>query len=132
VPKETKLVGVRIRGTQDLRLFRPDVEVPVLRGTAVSVSNKEGYIWTTGYVPRLRTYPGFETPKPILVEINRGDGDLSTVMRDVLALTKLNYNSCDYSSGMPLTLKFADRVGEILTASPKGLKAPPLPFRFYI
>jgi hypothetical protein len=73
-----------------------------------------------------------ETPKPILVEINRGDGDLSTVMRDVLALTKLNYNSCDYSSGLPVTLKFADRVGEILTASPKGLNAPPLPFRFYI
>lgn len=132
VPVETKLVGVRIRATQDLRLFRPDVEVPVLRGTAVSVSRREGYLWTTGYVPRLRTYPGFETPKPILIDINRGDGDLSTVMRDVLALTKINYNACDYSSGMPVTLKFADRVGEILTASPKGMNAPPLPFRFYI
>jgi hypothetical protein len=28
--------------------------------------------------------------------------------------------------------KFAGQVGEILTASPKGLQAPPLPFRFYI
>jgi len=53
-------------------------------------------------------------------------------MRDVLALTKLNYNSCDYSSGLPVTLKFADRVGEILMASPKGMNAPPLPFRYYI
>jgi hypothetical protein len=106
--------------------------VPVLRGTAVSITKREGYLWTTGYIPRLRTYPGFETPKPILVDLNRGEGDLSTVMRDVLALTKLNYNACDYSSGMPVTLKFADRVGEILTASPKGLNAPPLPFRFYI
>src|SRR6266849_5940116 len=132
VPKKTKLVGVRIRATQDLRLFRPDVEVPVLRGTSVSISKREGYLWTTGYVPRLRTYPGFETPKPILVDINRGEGDLSTVMRDVLALTKLNYNSCDYSSGLPVTLKFADRVGEIMMASPKGMNAPPLPFRYYI
>ena len=48
-------------------------------------------------------------------------------MRDVLALTKVNYNACDYSSGLPVTLKFADRVGEILTASPRGKKAPPLP-----
>jgi hypothetical protein len=128
----TKLVGVRIRPTQDLRLFRPDADVPVLRGTAVTMSKREGYLWTTGYVPRLRTYPGFETPKPILVEVNRGDRELITVMGDVLALTKVNYNACDYSSGLPVTLKFADRVGEILTASPRGMKAPPLPFRFYI
>lgn len=131
-PEKTKLVGVRIRPTQDLRLFRPDTDVPVLRGTAVTMSKREGYLWTTGYVPRLRTYPGFETPKPILVEINRGDGELITVMRDVLALTKVNYNACDFASGLPVTLKFADRVGEILTASPTGMQAPPLPFRFYI
>ena len=130
--KETRLVGVRIRPTQDLRLFRPSVDVPVLRGTSVTMSKREGYLWTTGYVPRLRTYPGFETPKPILVEINRGEADLKTVMADVLALTKINYNACDFASGLPVTLKFADRVGEILTASPRGLEAPPLPFRFYI
>jgi hypothetical protein len=131
-PASRRLVGGRIRPTQDLRLFRPDADVPVLRGTAVTMSKREGYLWTTGYVPRLRTYPGFEIPKPILVEVNRGDGELMTVMRDVLALTKVNYNACDYSSGLPVTLKFADRVGEILTASPRGMKAPPLPFRFYI
>jgi len=132
VPSETKLVGVRIRATQDLRVFRPTASLPVLRGTAITVSKREGYLWTTGYIPRLRTYPGFETPKPVLIEINRGDGDLLAVMQDVLALTKVNYNACDYSSGLPVTLKFADRVGEILTASPKAISAPPLPFRFYI
>ncbi len=132
VPSETKLVGVRIRPSQDLRLFRPDSDMPVLRGTAVTMSKREGYLWTTGYIPRLRTYPGFETPKPIVVEVNRGEPDLMTVMRDVLALTKINYNACDYASGLPVTLKFADRVGEILTASPRGMEAPPMPFRYYI
>jgi len=132
VPPETKLVGVRIRATQDLRLFRPNTDTPVLRGTAVTMSKREGYLWTTGYIPRLRTYPGFETPKPLLVEVNRGERDLMTVMSDVLALTKVNYNACDFSSGLPVTLKFADRVGEILTASPRGMEAPPMPFRFYI
>jgi hypothetical protein len=132
VPPETKLVGVRIRQTQDLRLFRPDTDMPVLRGTAVTMSRREGYLWSTGYIPRLRTYPGFETPKPLLVEINRGDDDLVKVMGDVLSLTKINYNACDFASGQPVTLKFADRVGEILTASPRGMEAPPMPFRFYI
>ena len=128
----TRLVGVRIRSSQELRLFRPNANVPVLRGTAVAISRNEGYLWTNGYVPRLRTYPGFETPKPVQIDINRGTANLMTVMADVLALTKVNYNACDFSSGLPVTLKFADRVGEILTASPKGLQAPPLPFRFYI
>jgi hypothetical protein len=132
VPYETKLVGVRIRQTQDLRLFRPDTDMPVLRGTAVTMSKREGYLWTTGYTPRLRTYPGFETPKPLLVEITRGEDDLVKVMGDVLGLTKINYNACDFASGQPVTLKFADRVGEILTASPRGMEAPPMPFRFYI
>jgi hypothetical protein len=40
-------------------------------------------------------------------------------MADVLALTEVNHNACDYVSGLPVTLKFADRVGEILTASPR-------------
>ena len=132
VPSETKLVGVRIRQTQDLRLFRANSDMPVLRGTAVTMSKREGYLWTTGYIPRLRTYPGFETPKPLLVEINRGEDDLVKVMGDVLGLTKINYNACDFASGQPVTLKFADRVGEILTASPRGMEAPPMPFRFYI
>jgi hypothetical protein len=77
-------------------------------------------------------YPGFETPKPVAINVDYGTVDLLTVMSDVLALTKVNYNACDFSSGLPVTLKFADRVGEILTASPRGLRAPPLPFRFYI
>jgi hypothetical protein len=54
------------------------------------------------------------------------------VLTDVLALTKVNYNACDFASGLPVTLKFADRVGEILMASPRTAAAPPLPFRFYI
>jgi hypothetical protein len=133
VPAETKqFVGVRIRSTHDLKLFRPNADVPVLRGIAITTSKREGYLWTTGYIPRLRTYPGFETPKSVLVDINRGNGDLDVVLRDVLGLTKVNYNSCDYASGLPVTLKFADRVGEILLASPRGRDAPPLPFRFYI
>ena len=50
-----------------------------------------------------------------------------------MALTKLNYNSADYSATLPVTLGFADAVGEILMAAPEdGLPVPPLPFRYYI
>lgn len=66
------------------------------------------------------------------IEISRGDADIQQVMADVLALTKLNYNACIYGDGVPVTLRFADSVGEILTAAPRRADLPPLPFRYYI
>jgi len=84
-------------------------------------------------IPRLRTYPGRGVPNPIYINICRGDAEIRTVMADVLALTKLNYNSCSFGDGKPVTLKFADAVGEILTAGPTSqVSAPPLPFKYYI
>lgn len=57
--------------------------------------------------------------------------DLTQVMQDVLGLTKLNFNACIYGDGTPVTLRFADDVGEILTAAPIA-NLPPLPFKHYI
>jgi hypothetical protein len=48
-----------------------------------------------------------------------------------MALTKLNYNSSKFGGGSPVTLRFADAVGEILTAGPLESNAP-LSFKFYI
>ena len=132
VPSTTSLVGVRIQKGDDMRLFRPAASTPVLRGTAVEIGPRNAYLWTRGYVPRLAAYQGFETPKPLSVQITHGEADIAQVLADVLALTKVNYNACDFASGLPVTLKFADRVGEILMASPRTASAPPLPFRFYV
>ena len=74
--------------------------------------------------------PGAKCRRGYLIDICRGRADMRTVLRDVLALTKLNYNACTYGDGEPVTLKFADAVGEILTAGP--VAGAPLPFRFYI
>ena len=59
-----------------------------------------------------------EVPNPLTVEVCQGEADIETVLKDVLALTKLNYNTCRYGDGKPITLKFADAVGEVLTAGP--------------
>lgn len=124
------LVGVRIRENSDLKLFRK-AKMPVLRGMAYISSKRMAYLWTKGYIPRLQTYPGREVPNPIQIKINRGKADIDLILRDILGLTKLNYNTCIFGDGVPVTLKFADAVGEILTAGPiKG--DVPLPFKHYI
>ena len=102
-----------------------------MRGTAIIVSDRMAYLWTVGFIPRLETYPGREVPNPTTVDIVRGSADLETVLADLMALTKLNFNSAIFSDGLPVTLRFADLVGEILTAGPTNMKAP-LPFKFYI
>ena len=95
------------------------------------VSDRRGYLWTKGFTPRLDTYPGWETPNPLNIELTRGTADLRQVMIDILGLTKVNFNACVFADGLPVTLKFADAVGEILTAAPVQ-DLPPLPFRHYI
>ncbi|MDZ4746827.1 MAG: hypothetical protein SGJ05_12605 [bacterium] len=131
VPSETSLVGVRIRRAGNIKFFRLDKH-PVLRGTGWMYSDRRGYLWTTGYVPYLQTYAGRETPSPISVDIVRGEADLKTVMSDIMGLTKLNFNSCIYNDGIPVTLRFANSVGEILTAGPVNNAQRPLPFKHYI
>jgi hypothetical protein len=129
---ETKVVGVKIRPVTGFKLFRTKTH-PVLRGIAYLKEQKTGFLWTKGMVPRLRTYPGREVPNPLLIDICRGYADIRVVMEDILALTKLNYNSCAYGDGLPVTLRFANAVGEILTSGPsKKLDVPPLPFKYYI
>ncbi len=130
VPQTTKLVGVQIRNGADVKLFRYGANA-VLRGTALVTSPTSGYLWSRGYIPRLRTYPGREVPNPLTVEIRQGTADIERVINDVMSLTKLNFNAAEYCDGLPVTLRFADLVGEILTAGPITPHAP-LPFKFYI
>ncbi len=130
VPPETKLVGVRIRRQNEIKLFRYGKRPP-LRGTALIRSDRNAYLWTVGFTPRLNTYPGREVPNPVTVDIVKGEADIETVLADLMALTKLNFNSAVFSDGLPVTLRFADLVGEILTAGPSEAVAP-LPFKFYI
>jgi hypothetical protein len=80
----------------------------------------------------MQTYPGRENPNPIRIDVVRGGADIMQVMTDVMALTKVNFNACIYGDGLPVTLRFADSVGEILTAAPERSDYPPLPFKYYI
>lgn len=130
-PPETNLVGVQIADARDdLKLFRPG-EYPVIRGTALRVAEKHAYLWTSGYVPRLDTYMGPETPNPISIKILRGECDLKTVLSDVLGLTKINFNSCLHNDRLPVTIRFANAVGDVLMSAPMEGE-PRLPFKFYI
>lgn len=130
-PRGTNLVGIQIKSTKgDFKLFRTG-NYPVIRGTAAILEERHAFLWTTGYVPRLDTYMGAETPNPIEIIIRRGSCSMPIVLSDILGLTKINFNSCLYNEKLPVTIRFANAVGDVLGAAPMEGE-PKLPFKFYI
>lgn len=131
----TNLVGIVIKDTGGFKLFR-DVEgeasnYGVMRGMALHINEKEAYLITRGFIPRLNTSTSLEVPNPLHIQITRGDADIDTVLKDVLALTKLNYNACIHGDGLPVTLRFSDVIGSILTAT-ENFKTEQRKFMYYI
>ena len=118
VPDGVKLVVCRIRVEKNgPRLFRPG-KYPPIRGTLLKRHNRFGLLYTSGFNPIAGTYEGFEVPAPLGISIQHGDTDLEQVARDVLSLTKLNYNACSFGSAVPITILYSQQIGEILLANP--------------
>ncbi|MCW3641185.1 argonaute/piwi family protein [Burkholderia cenocepacia] len=126
-PPGVKLTAIRVRQDRGgLRLYRydehPNVskrgQHPVQRGVFWQRSERYGLLFTNGFKPRIATYDGFEVPVPLAISIQHGSADIVQVAKDILGLTKLNYNACQLGEGQPITVKYSDRVGEILLANP--------------
>lgn len=132
---KANLVGVVIRDDSSFKLFRDSSSQKSnygsLRGISAKVSDSEAYLVTTGFVPRLNTSLSMGVPNPLKIKVTRGNADIDQVLADVLALTKLNYNSCLYGDGKPVTLRFSDEIGSILTAT-ENWKEEKRQFMYYI
>jgi len=124
-------VGVRVRSEKlGLKLYRPGTR-PVIRGTFLKLSRSNCYLWASGFKPRLRTYDGWEVPVPLRIDVQHGDADIEQVAKDILGLTKLNYNTSHLGDSEPVTVLFSNAVGEILISNPATAKRLPS-FKFYI
>lgn len=130
VSDKSNIIGIRIRQETSFKLYRLG-EYCVPRGMMLQYDKDRAYLWTNGFIPRYKTQIGLETPNPINIIITRGNAEIEIVCKDILSLTKLNYNACIYGDSFPVTLKFADKIGEILTAG-KDIKTGVLPFKHYI
>jgi len=104
---------------------------PPLRGTTMKLGPKHYLLYTVGYIPFLRIYPGMRTPRPIEVLEHHGDSSAFEVCKEILALTKLNWNSCSFGNSEPITIRFSRTVGKILAQLPHGI-TPQSKYRFYM
>lgn len=136
--KESEVNGIRsalsISGVQlkdlvwilqrhPIRVFRPG-SYPVLRGTFVEIDDR-GLLYTQGSIPYLETYPGVRVPQPLfLCPHKTSDSTIREIAKDVLSLTKVNWNSTAINQSIPAPLRASRKVGEVLKYCDEGEDVP--------
>lgn len=100
--------------TSDFRLLRQG-DYPPARGMLTKIGSR-GFLLTTGYQANRQTYKGSHIPVPLDLVT---DCDLDVAAADVMALTKLNWNSAADHTQFPVTLAFAQKVGTIMAEVPE-------------
>jgi hypothetical protein len=120
-------LAIERRGIRFLRLGHE----PPIRGTVVQLGSRNYLIYSRGYIPFYKMYPGQRIPNPIEVVEHHGDSSPDKVCSEILALTKLNWNSCSYGSAFPITIAFAKQVATIMKEMPNDVE-PETKYRYFM
>lgn len=124
--RQIDLVTLRQSG---LMLFR-EGKYPPLRGMVFSLEDQH-FLYTMGYITFLDTYPGSYVPEPWQITDHHGESSPRELFQEILALTKMNVNNCAFADGVPITLSFAHKIGEIMKHIPEdGIVQPT--YKFYM
>lgn len=114
----------------NIRLFTTS-SYPPLRGTRFMVGEID-YLYTTGFIAELGQSHVLHVPSPIQVTDHVGqDTSRETLLKEVLILTKMNWNSSRLGGKAPITLRFSEIVGEIMREIPYDREPMPQ-FKFYM
>lgn len=111
------------------RLLRRGMREP-LRGTLCTLGGDDHFLFTMGYVPWWSEYPGPHIPSPLQIGSSR-QTDISQRAREILALTKMNWNSADGIGRHPISITFSRRVGITMTEMDEE-DSPNPRYRFYM
>lgn len=121
---------VWVQESYAMKLLR-DGNYPVLRGTFVDLGGK-GLLYTNGSMPYYGTYPGQYDPRPLLLCPHGScDSTVSQLAEEVLSLTKINWNSTQMNQRLPIPIRAARKVGEVLKYVKEG-QAESSDYRRYI
>ena len=117
-------------GSRGIQFYRGG-DYPPLRGTYIKFNDSNFLLYTSGYVPFLRSYPGARAPMPLEILEHHGDSPYTQILGEILALTKMNWNTAYFACADPITLAFASRVGQIMAEIPEDVR-PRAEYRFYM
>ena len=91
---------------------------PVRRGTAVKISNDELLLWVHGATEGVRPGKTYfqgkrRIPGPVVIRRYAGTSDVATIVKEILGLSKMDWNSGDLYSQLPATIKSSQTIARI-------------------
>lgn len=104
------LLSIRRTLTRALRIGT----YPPLRGTRIRPTESMDILYTRGSVPFFEAYPGLYVPRPLDIRYERIEQSPDFLTREILALSKMNWNNTQFDGSEPITLRAARQVGSIL------------------
>ena len=112
---------------------------PIQRGTVIQLDDFSFLLWTHGSVQDddvagryMNYYQGKRgIPAPLLIRRFRGTDPIETTVRDILSLTKMNWNGGELYKTLPVTLDFSKRLSKYAKQA-ETLQAIPYDFRFFM
>lgn len=87
---------------------------PPNRGTLFTLNNDIQILYTRGFVPHYNTYRGSYIPSPLQLRFFSLVGDPELVAKEILMLSKINWNSTRFDRKMPITISSSEAVGDVL------------------
>jgi hypothetical protein len=109
-PEQANFVSITRSFT---RLFRGN-RYPPLRGTFLDLGGDLYILYTKGSVDFFTAYPGLYVPLPLGIRCDKVAETPLEIGKEILALTKMNWNNTQFDGGEPITLRAAHQVGGIL------------------
>ena len=99
---------------------------PCRRGTAFQLGDYETLLWTQGNLPEVTTTgrtdffkEGKGVPEPLLLVRHAGTGSMDDLCREILALTKMDWNNDGPYDRLPVTLSFAQMLAKVVKRRPR-------------
>lgn len=114
---EYDFMSIRKSGT---KLFRMG-NYPPLRGTLLDLDETDHVLYTRGSVYFYETYPGMYVPLPVLFKSEISERPSFELAKEIMGLTKMNWNSTQFDHSMPITICAADKVGDVLKYLPEDV-----------
>jgi hypothetical protein len=105
--------AVSVTSGSPVRLFR-DGAYPPLRGTLMHLDDRHHLLYLKGSVDFFQTYPGPYIPKPFAFRCDETEETALALAKEILALSKMNWNDTQFDGGSPITVTAARKVAGIM------------------
>ena len=80
----------------------------------MSLDGQPYVLYTKGSVDFYNAYPGMYIPLPLGFRCDKTNETPKFIAKEILGLTKMNWNNTQFDGGEPITLRAAKQVGSIL------------------